>query len=315
MRARRAHRRRRVLGASVDGELTSSLKSCTRDRRSNAPALLYVPELEDVTLPRLRSISRCRLAALLVSFAVAAGRADAQSLGVPPGYDVYLLLLGTPTASLPPLFTYTLTGIAQQSPEVVARYGYIPDIARPLAPAVGGHAAHSLDSFGLTGIVPVGLAGAISLTGGVSNERCSTGCAGARYMASAAGDYRILRTPIGPGVDAMRMTVALSGEVGIGSPTSGITTTADLGAPVALSFGRPDATQIIPFITPSLAFATAGGGSFGNPVRVAAGRALLGGGVALFNPKSALGASIGFQYVFVSRTEMQIGVGLSIGGR
>lgn len=238
-----------------------------------------------------------------------------QSLGNPPGYDEYVLLLGTPTASLPPLFTYTLTGIAQRSPELMARYGYVPDMTRPLAPAVGGHAAKSLDSFGLSGIMPVGLDGTLSLTAGVSNERCSSACSGARFMASAAGDYRLLRTPLGLASDAMRLIVAVSGEVGIGSPTSGLTETADLGVPLALSFGQPDATQVIPFLTPSIAFVTAGGSSVGNPSRVTAGRGVLGGGVALFNPKSALGANIGFQYVFVSRTEMQIGIGLSLGGR
>jgi hypothetical protein len=279
-----------------------------------------VSEQEDVTLPLLRSTSRRAFAALPALLSLLAARAAAgQSLGLPPGYQEYLLLLGTPTASLPPLFTYTLTGIAQQSPEVMARYGYVPDMTRPLAPSVGGHAAHSLDSFGLTGIIPLGLDGSLSLTGGVSNERCSAGCSGARFMGAVSGDYRLWRAPLGravdAGADAMRLTVAVSGEVGIGSPTSGLTETADLGVPLALSFGRPDATQIIPFLTPSIAFVTAGGSNVGNPSRVAAGRGLIGGGVALFNPKSALGANIGFQYVFVSRTEMQVGVGLSLGGR
>lgn len=272
--------------------------------------------MEDLTLPLTRSSSlpAVRLLWLLLVFLVARAGA-AQSLGTPPGYNEYVLLLGTPTASLPPLFTYTLTGIAQQSPELAARYGYVPDMERPLAPLVGGHAAHSLNSFGLTGILPLGLDASFSLTGGVSNERCSTECPRARFMASAAGDYRVLRTPLGASPDAMRLTVGVSGEVGIGSPTSGPTETVDLGVPLAFGFGRPDATQIIPFITPSLAFVTAGGSSVGNPSRIAAGRGLLGGGVALFNPKSSLGASIGFQYVFVSHTEMEIGVGLSLGGR
>ena len=216
---------------------------------------------------------------------------------------------------MPPLFTYTLTGIAQQSPQLAARYGYVPDMDRPLAPTVGGHAARSLDSFGLTGIMPVGLAGSIWLTGGVSNERCSAGCSGARYMASAGGDYRLLRAPLGASADALRLTMGLSGEVGIGSPTSGLTGTVDLGVPLALSFGQPDATQVIPFITPSIALVTAGGSNVGNSSRVAAGRALVSGCVALFNPKRALGANIGFQYVFVSHTEMQIGIGISLGGR
>lgn len=251
-----------------------------------------------------------------VLFIVAARVAAAQSSGgLPPGYREYLLLLGTPIASLPPLFTYTFAGVAQQSPELAGRYGYVPDMTRPLAPEVGGHAAHSLDSFGLTGIIPLGLGGTISLTGGVSNERCSTGCPGARFMASVGGDYRLWRTGIGVSDDALRLTMGVNGEVGIGSPESGLTETADFGVPLAFSFGRPDATQVIPFLTPSIAFIASGGQGAGNPSPVRAGRILLGGGVALFNPKSSLGASIGFQYVFVTHTEMQVGVALSIGGR
>jgi hypothetical protein len=270
------------------------------------------------TLPITRCSRHTLGAAATLLFFGALGRsASGQSLGAPaPGYVEYLQLLGTPTASLPPLFTYTLTGIAQQTPQIVARYGYVPDITRPLAPTVGGHAAHSLGSFGLTGIIPLGLGGTVSLTGGVSNERCSTGCPpGARYMASVAGDYRLLRSPVGIATDAMRLTVALNGELGIGSPGSGLTETADLGVPLALSFGRPDATQVIPYVTPSLAFIATGSQSLANPEAIRAGRALLGGGVALFNPKSVLGASIGFQYVFVPRTEMQVGIALSVGGR
>lgn len=191
----------------------------------------------------------------------------------------------------------------------------MPDITRPLAPEVGGHAAHSLGSLGLSGILPLGLGGSAWFTGGVSNERCSSGCSGSRFMASIGSDYRLLRTPIGVADDAMRLTVGLNGEVGVGSPESGLTATAAVGVPLAIGFGQPDATQVIPFITPSIAFIASGGGSFGNPSRVLAGRGLLGGGAALFNPKSNLGASIGFQYVFVSHTELQVGVGLSFGGR
>lgn len=250
--------------------------------------------------------------ALLLSFG--ARTVAAQAVTAPPGYREYLLLLGTPIASLPPLFTYMLTDVAQQSPELTARYGYVPDITRPLAPEVGGHAAHSLDSFGATAIVPLGLGGSVSLTGGVSNERCDTGCSGARFMASVRGDYRLLRAPIGVADDAMRLTLGVSGELGIGSPESGLTETLDLGLPFAFTFGQPDATQVIPFLMPSIAFLASGGQSAGEP-SVRAGRGLVGGGVALFNPKSSLGASIGFQYVFVTHTLLQVGVGLSLGGR
>ena len=257
-----------------------------------------------------RSALACLLALLV---GVTGSRARAQSLGTPPGYAEYLALLGTPAASLPPLPTYTIIGIVQRSPEIAARYGYIPDITRPLAPATGGHASHSLDSFGLTGILPVGLGGTASVTAGISNERCP-GCSGSRFMASAAGDYRLLRTAIGSGTDAMRLTMALDGEAGFGRFMGRTTWTADLGVPLALAVGPPASTQIIPFITPSIAVLSTNSATAGAS-DLRAGRALLGGGVALFNPKSILAASVGFQYVFVAKTQMQIGVGLSVGGR
>jgi hypothetical protein len=237
--------------------------------------------------------------------------AAAQSLGPsPPGYREYLALLGTPIASLPPLGTYTLFGDAQGSPQIAARYGYIADITRPLAPEVGGHAAHSLDSFALTGILSTGLDGTISATAGLSNERC-TGCSGSSFMTSVGGDYRLMATSIDAGT-AMRLTVGVNGEVGFGNPSAGSTWSADLGLPLALNLGDGSGTSIIPFITPSIAFLSANAGSASD---VRAGRLLLGGGVSLFNPKSELGASVGFQYVFVSDTQVQFGVALTLGGR
>jgi hypothetical protein len=134
-------------------------------------------------------------------------------------------------------------------------------------------------------------------------------------MTSIGSDYRLVRTGVGLTDDAMRLTMGINGELGIGSPESGLTGTANAGVPLSLTLGKPDATQIIPFITPSLEFVATGGKSAGNSSPVRAGRGLLGGGVALFNPKSALGASVGFQYVFVTHTELQVGVGLSLGGR
>lgn len=258
-----------------------------------------------------RSIIARAIGALSAALILGAPVVQAQSLGAsPPGYREYLALLGTPTASLPPLGTYTLFGVAQASPEIVARYGYISDITQPLAPETGGHAAHSLDSFGLTGLLPTGLAGTLSATAGLTNERC-TGCGGSSFMASLAGDYRIITTSMEAGT-TMRLTVGASAEIGYGDPALGSTWTANLGVPLAFKIGDGSGTSIVPFITPSIAFVTANGGP-GEDVR--AGRLLVGGGASLFNPKSILGASVGFQYVFVSHTQVQFGVALTIGGR
>jgi len=257
------------------------------------------------------AIRRRALLGVACVILIVARRVAAQSLGTPspPGFPEYLALLGTPTASLPPLATYTLTGIAQRSPQLVARYGYVADITRPLAPSTGGHAARSLDSFGLTGVLPTGLGATISLTAGLSNERC-TGCAGSRFMASLASDYRILSTSVDAST-ATRLTVGTSGEIGVGHPAAGTTWTADVGIPLALTIGGATGTQIIPFVTPS--FALVATSSAGSDIR--AGRGLIGAGVSLFNAKSMLAASAGFQYVFVSNTELQFGIALSLGGR
>ena len=248
---------------------------------------------------------------LLLPVPLLTPRAAAQSLGTAPGYLDYLSLLGTPVASLPPLATYTLFGIAQRSPQLVGRYGYVPDMDRALAPASGGHEARSLDSFGLTGIIPTGLDGTLSVTAGLSNERCR-GCSGSAFMAAIGGDRRLTTISI-EAVSAMRLTIGANAEIGVGHPVTGVTWSADVGLPLALAFGSATGTSIIPFVTPSVAgfVSRAPVGSSSH----AAARLLVGAGVALFNAKSTLGASAGFQYVFVDRTELQFGVALSLGGR
>jgi len=129
-------------------------------------------------------------------------------------------------------------------------------------------------------------------------------------MASLASDYRILSTSVDAST-ATRLTVGTSGEIGVGHPAAGTTWTADVGIPLALAIGGATGTQIIPFVTPS--FALVATSSAGSDIR--AGRGLIGAGVSLFNAKSMLAASAGFQYVFVSNTELQFGIALSLGGR
>jgi hypothetical protein len=237
--------------------------------------------------------------------------AGAQSLGTAPGYIDYVSLLGTPIASLPPLATYTLFGVAQRAPQLVTRYGYVPDMDRALAPPSGGHEARSLGSFGVTGVMPAGLDGTFTLTAGLSNQRCS-GCSGSAFMAAIGGDHRLTTVSI-DAASATRLTIAANGEIGVGHPATGVTWSADVGLPLALALGPTTGTSIIPFVTPSIAgFVTRDPSGSGSR---AAARLLVGAGVALFNAKSALGASAGFQYVFVDRTELQFGIALSLGGR
>lgn len=131
-------------------------------------------------------------------------------------------------------------------------------------------------------------------------------------MAAIGGDHRLTTISI-DAASATRLTIAANGEIGVGHPAPGVTWSADVGLPLALALGPTTGTSIIPFVTPSIAGFVSRDPS-GNGTRAAA-RLLVGAGVALFNAKSALGASAGFQYVFVDRTELQFGIALSLGGR
>jgi hypothetical protein len=239
-------------------------------------------------------------------------RASAQPISPsPPGYKEYIAILGTPVGSLPPLTTYTLAGLAQRSPEVVMRYGFVSDMALPLAPDSGGHVAHSVGTFGLTGILPVGLGGTVSLTVGVANEECD-GCSGSRFIGSIDGDYRIWSTAI-DNANATRFTVAANYGIGGGNPATGTSWTGNIGFPLSFRIGPDSGLQFLPFVTPGVAFVTTTGTSEASAVHSL--RALTGGGVSLFNRRSNFSASAGIQYIFVPKTQVLIGIGFSYGGR
>jgi hypothetical protein len=261
-------------------------------------------------MPALPRAVVCLLAtaALIAS----GGAADAQSLGTEPaGYGEYLSLLATPAAGLPPLATLTIVGAAQLSPQFVARYGYVPDLTRPLAEGTAGHQKHSLDNAAVTGVIPAGLGSTLSFTLGISNERCD-GC-GAHFMTGVGGDYRFGAMAFGNPASALRLSAGISGELGVGTP-SGRAVVSGLGQlPVALAIGSESGTRIVPFLAPGLAVVH--GRSSPDSGEPSGARFVLGGGAALYNPKSALSASAGFRYIFVSRTDLQVGVSLSLGGR
>lgn len=250
--------------------------------------------------------------AILLTLVLVGDSALAQPITPsPPGYKEYVAILGTPIGSLPPLATYTIAGLAQHSPEFVVRYGYVSDMALPLAPDSGGHFAHSVGTFGLTGILPVGLGGTVSLTVGVANEECD-GCSGSRFVGSIDGDYRIFTTAIREAGET-RFTVSTNYGIGGGNPATGTSWTGNIGFPLAFDIGPDSGLQYVPFMTPGIAFVTTGGTSEASAVHSM--RALTGGGVSVFNRKSNFSASVGIQYIFVPKTQVLIGVGLSYGGR
>ena len=252
----------------------------------------------------------------VLAFLITPGeRSRAQSTVPPSGYAEYFALLRTPIGALPPVATSVMIGVTQTSPQLVGRFGYVPDVTQPLAEGTAGHEAHSMGAFALTGILPVRLDGSLFATVGVANIRC-TGCR-AGFMASAGGDYRVLATALGNAGDArneLRLTVAVTGEVGFGKPEDGSVWSAEFGVPLALSIGSPSGTRLIPFLVPAIAYVTTGEAGAGAGEAHGA-RGVIGGGVALRNPKSPLGGSVTFQYISVARSDIQIGVALSLGGR
>ena len=266
-----------------------------------------------MTLDFIRALAAIRVLAVLAALTGVAGRAGGQSLGepVPAGYEDYLLLLRTPAGALPPVTTASMLGVAQQSLQLVARYGYVADITQPLARGTAGREKQSLSSFGLTGVIPAGLAGTMSLTAGVANVRCD-GCR-AQFMAALGGDYRLFAAGL-PGPQNWRLTVGGQAEVGYGKRERGSAWSGKLGVPIAVTVGATEGTRVVPFLVPALSLVSSSGDLSDNGSSVGA-LFSTGGGVALYNPKSRVGASVGFQYVFVSASELAVGVAVSIGGR
>jgi len=146
----------------------------------------------------------------------------------------------------------------------------------------------------------------------VANQEC-TGCSGARFMGSVAFDSRIVSIALDDAGNSSRFSVAVNGEVGAGNPATGTSWTAAVGFPLSYTVGEQSGTQLIPFMTPGLTFVTTSGSNKANEIHSL--RAITGGGVALFNAKSNLGASFGIQYIFVPKTQVLIGASLSWGGR
>ena len=257
----------------------------------------------------------------LVALVLAATEAGAQSLGqtVPNGYFEYLVLLRTPAGALPPISTSTILGVAHPALQFVGRYGYVSDITNPLAKGTAGHDEHSLNSFGLTGIIPAGLAGTVSLTAGISNERCD-GCS-AQFMAALGGDYRFFASSMSDPQN-LGFTVSVQAEAGLGKMEKGTAWSAKLGVPLAASIGAWQGTRVIPFLTPALALVRTSGTGFlptsfvpGDIAPPSGALFSAGGGVALYNPKSRVGANIGFQYISISAADLQVGVAVSIAWR
>jgi hypothetical protein len=132
-----------------------------------------------------------------------------------------------------------------------------------------------------------------------------------RESASAAPRRRG-RAPRASDVGAL--SVGVDGQMGVaGLGDAGTAFTAAVGLPVALTLGN-SRVHVVPFLTPGIGYGslsrytvaddgtTSGAGGM---------RAMLGGGIGVMSARSGLGASLGFQKIFIDGGSTQIGVGVT----
>jgi hypothetical protein len=211
----------------------------------------------------------------------------------------------TPVGALPPIVTSTLQAEVQRGVAFAIRYGY-------LTSSNGGPNANN---GGASVVLPVGLGGTVSLTGGFFSYNCD-GCQPG-LMLSIGGDKRISDMVLGTGSDGSRLQFAVNGELGYGQPRAssldqGSVVSGAVGIPVTWisgSRGRNE-MRIVPFVTPGFGFGTFTGN--GSPSGSAV---MLGGGLGIYNPSNTVALSLGFQYIAVRNAQTQIGLSLVLGGR
>jgi len=211
----------------------------------------------------------------------------------------------TPVGALPPLATSTLQAEVQHGVAFAIRYGY-------LTSSNGGPNANN---GGATAVIPLGLEGTVSLTGGVFSYNCD-GCKPG-LMLSIGGDRRIGGMVMGTGSDGSRIQFAVNGELGYAQPqgastSDGSVVSGAVGIPISWISGSRarDEMRIIPFVTPGFGFGTFNGN--GSPSGSAV---MLGGGLGIYNRSNSIQLSLGFQYIAVRDAATQIGLALVLGGR
>ena len=238
-----------------------------------------------------------------------AGRAIAQSNGDIAAFNA---LMFTPLGALPPIMTSTISADVQRSGQFAFRYGYTSGGPRDVLFGRG-----DVNSFGFSGVLPMGLGSTVTLTGGVASPECDDCDPG--LMLSIGGDMRLTTMPMGSASEAARLTISLNGEFGFGKPKLplGIVSSVWSGAvglPIGLvSGGRNAGMRIVPFITPAFGF---GNVDFADDLDSESGsRFMLGGGVGVYNRTSNVMLNLGFQYVAIDNGGTQIGLALLLGGR
>jgi hypothetical protein len=211
----------------------------------------------------------------------------------------------TPVGALPPIVTSTIEAEVQRGVALAIRYGYV-------SAAEGGPNANN---GGASVVIPLGLEGTVSLTGGFFSYNCDECKPG--LMLSLGGDRRIGDMVMGTGRDGSRVQFAVNGEVGYGQPqgastSNGSVVSGAVGIPISLISGSRarDELRIVPFVTPGFGF-----GTINDDGRSSGSAIMLGGGLGIYNRSSSIQLSLGFQYIAVRDASTQIGLSLVLGGR
>ena len=140
-------------------------------------------------------------------------------------------------------------------------------------------------------------------------------------MVGGGGDMRLASVDVATG---MRATVSITGELGYAKPQRDIDHefSGSVGVPIALLVSATaPGMRIVPFITPAFGFGseqvTAVNPGFGGTFsQSASGQSfIIGGGIALTNPASSVGANLGFQKVMIDGGKTQVGIAVTFGGR
>jgi hypothetical protein len=216
----------------------------------------------------------------------------------------YAALLLTPPAAVAPIATSTILDERQNGVVLAVRYGYVPT-----------NGAAGFNNLAGTAVLPVSTGATVSLTAGTTIPNCSGNVAGCSpgLMLGAGGDMRIAALGTAP---ATRIIVSVNGELGYGKPRDiDHLFSGSVGLPVSLIFnGDPSqGMRIVPFITPAFGF---GAEQVNSGQSSASGqRFIIGGGVALTNSTSSIGASLGFQHIVIDNGKTQVGVSITLGGR
>ncbi|HEX4681372.1 MAG TPA: hypothetical protein VH277_01615 [Gemmatimonadaceae bacterium] len=249
----------------------------------------------------VRRVAAC---AILSALAVPPLRGQVITQSDVQNAAAYAALLLTPPAAVAPVATSTILDEPQHGVVFAIRYGFVPT-----------NGASGFNNLAATAVLPMGTGATVSLTGGTTIPNCGVNVAGcsAGLMLGAGGDMRIAALGTAP---ATRIIVSVNGELGYGKPRDvDHLYSGSVGLPISLIFnGDPSqGMRIVPFVTPAFGF---GQEQVNSATSSESGqRFIIGGGVALTNATSSIGASLGFQHVVIDNGKTQVGVSITLGGR